>query len=53
MITPIISWLHHVWAALAAVTARDWLYYVIALPIVGVVAWFAVPGKVEDDESLR
>lgn len=51
MITSLIHWLAHVWAALADVTARDWPYYLIALPIVGVIAWFAVPGEDVDDES--
>lgn len=51
MIIPIISWFAHVWAALAAVTARDWPYYLIALPIVGIIAWHTLPGEAVDDES--
>lgn len=44
MITSLILWFQHVWAALSAVIARDWPYYLIALPVVAVIAWFTTPG---------
>ena len=51
MITPLVHWFAHVWAALAAITARDWPYYLLALPVVGVIAWFTLPSEDVDGES--
>lgn len=43
MIATIILWFVHLWDALCIVVARDWAYYVIALPVVGVIAWLTLP----------
>ena len=48
------SWFAQTWNSLALYIAHDWLFYLIALPVVGVIAWFTLPyftPPFEDEES--
>lgn len=54
MIAPLISWLAYIWASLTTVIQHDWLFYAIAVPVVGFVAWAwsrVFPGKGEKDDE--
>lgn len=39
MITTITLWLQHTWVNFADVMHHEWLFYLIAVPVVGVVTW--------------
>jgi hypothetical protein len=48
MITPIVSWFVQIWTNLTTVIQHDWLFYALAVPLVGIVAWAwacLYPGK--------
>jgi hypothetical protein len=48
------SWLTQTWNALALYIAHDWLFYVLAVPVVAAIAWFTLPyfkPPFEDDKQ--
>jgi hypothetical protein len=55
MITTITLWLQHTWATLATFIQHDWLFYIIAVPVVGAVAyaWSRLPALADEDDDER
>jgi hypothetical protein len=39
----ISHWFAQTWNTLALYIAHDWLFYVLAVPVVAAIAWFTLP----------
>lgn len=53
MIATITLWLQHTWISLWTIIQLDWLFYLIAVPVVGAVAygWSRLPALADDENE--